>query len=149
FKTDSDPYFSPINTGTHSYDLGRPNNRWNGTYLRSNPDVSSDRKLKTDIKVIDLDFAKAFLNVDAKRYKKKLTNADLTEGVRGSNPYEFGFIAQEVEQIFTGKDRRVESLVATATDGYKSMHYGQIPAIHHVLIQDLYKRVEELENAAG
>src|SRR5699024_6045161 len=41
FKTDSDPYFSPINTGTHSYDLGRPNNRWNGTYLRSNPDVSS------------------------------------------------------------------------------------------------------------
>src|SRR5699024_327513 len=51
FKTDSDPYFMPMNTGLHSYDLGRPNARWNGTYLRSNPDVASDRKLTTDIKV--------------------------------------------------------------------------------------------------
>src|SRR5699024_6275738 len=28
-SADVDAYFSPINTGTHNYHLGRPNNRWN------------------------------------------------------------------------------------------------------------------------
>src|SRR5699024_187681 len=79
FKTDSDSYFSPINTGLHDYDLGRSNNRWENTYLKNNPNVSSDKKLKTDIKDIDLDFAKMFLSVNAKRYKKKLTNANLND----------------------------------------------------------------------
>ena len=149
FKTDSDPYFAPMNTGSHSYDLGRPNNRWSGTYLRSNPDVSSDRKLKTDIHPIDLEFAEAFLMIEAKRYRKKLTNADLNEGIKGMNPYEFGFIAQDVEKIFEGKDMRFESLVSTDGGGSKSMQYGQVSAIHHFLIQKLYSRMERLENAAG
>lgn len=32
FKTDDDAYFSPINTGSFDYDLGRPNNRWTNIY---------------------------------------------------------------------------------------------------------------------
>jgi len=32
FKTDSDAYFSPINTGSYDYDLGRSNNRWKNIY---------------------------------------------------------------------------------------------------------------------
>src|SRR5699024_11686961 len=93
FRTDADAYFSPMNTGLHEYDLGRNNNRWQTVYLYNNPNVSSDKKLKTDINDIDLEFAKKFLGISAKRYKKKLTNANLNTKIRGSNPYEFGFIA--------------------------------------------------------
>src|SRR5699024_7762086 len=32
FKTDDEPYFSPMNTGEHSYDLGRHNNNWSKIY---------------------------------------------------------------------------------------------------------------------
>lgn len=32
FKTNRDAYFSPMNTGTYDYDLGRPNNRWTNIY---------------------------------------------------------------------------------------------------------------------
>src|SRR5699024_3855728 len=117
-------------------------------YLYKNPNVSSDKKLKTDISEIDIEFAKSFLEIDGVRYKKKLTNANLNEGVRGSNPYEFAFIAQEIESLLDGKDMRFESLVTTGIDGSKSMQYGQIHAIHHVLIQDINNRLEAIENAA-
>ena len=149
FSTTSDAYLTPMNTGSHDYDLGRSINRWQTVYLYNNPNVSSDKRSKTDINDIDLEFAKKFLGISAKRYKKKLTNANLNTKIRGSNPYEFGFIAQEVESIFDGNDMRFESLVSTANDGSKSMQYGQIPAIHHVLIQDIYNRLELLENATG
>src|SRR5699024_9443843 len=32
FKTDNDAYFSPMNTGSYDYDLGRPNNKWKNIY---------------------------------------------------------------------------------------------------------------------
>src|SRR5699024_12197190 len=51
------PYLAPENTGSYDYALGVPINRWNGLYLSNQPNVSSDRKLKTDIESIDLDFA--------------------------------------------------------------------------------------------
>src|SRR5699024_8733504 len=140
-----------INAGSYNYQIGsdRVPSRILNIYLKNNPDVSSDERLKTDINDIDLDFAKSFLKINAKRYKKKLTNADLNSGVKGSNPYEFGFVAQEVKGFLKNKDMKFESLVRSGGDGYLSIQYGQIPAIHHVLIQDIYNRLELLENAAG
>src|SRR5690625_1018344 len=144
FKTDTDAYFSPMNTGSHDYDLGRPNNRFNNAYLKSNPDVSSDRRIKKDISDISLNFAKKFLEVNSKRYRKKLTNANMNTKVRGINPFEFGFIAQDVESLFD--ETKFESLVSTDKDGNKSMQYGQVSAIHHVLLQDIYKRLDVIES---
>src|SRR5699024_5138878 len=89
-----------------NYQIGgsSTSDRIRNIYLKNAPDVLSDERLKTDISDIDLPFALDFLSVKPRRYKKKLTNADLKSGVKGSNPYEFGFIAQEVESILGGYD---------------------------------------------
>src|SRR5699024_2844987 len=139
-------------TNGYNYQCGSKSstsNRIQNIYLKNAPNVLSDERLKTDIKIVDLEFAKKFLELNPKRYKKKLTNADLLSGIKGSNPYEFGFIAQEVEGVFDGKDLRFESLVSTGEDGYKSMIYENIHALHHRLLQDINKRLERLENAAA
>ena len=135
----------------YNYQIGESttSNRIRNIYLRNAPIVSSDERLKTDIEIVDLEFAKKFLELNPKRYKKKLTNADLLSGIKGGNPYEFGFIAQEVEGLFDNYDLRFESLVTTGDDGYKSMSYENIHALHHRLLQDFNKRLELLENEAG
>src|SRR5699024_2995376 len=75
-----------LNTGSHNYQIGsdRISSRILNIYLRHNPDVSSDERLKTSFENVDIDFAKRFLEVSPKRYKYKLTNADLSGGIKGA-----------------------------------------------------------------
>src|SRR5699024_3974454 len=52
-SADVDAYFSPINTGTYDYHLGRPSNRWNQLYLQNEPNIFSDERYKTGMTAID------------------------------------------------------------------------------------------------
>lgn len=45
-----------------SYSIGSADNRYYSTYLRANPNVSSDKRLKRDIAVLDAEALAAFVN---------------------------------------------------------------------------------------
>src|SRR5699024_3364459 len=75
-SADVDAYFSPINTGTHNYHLGRPNNRWNQLYLQNEPNIFSDERYKTGFKPIDK-ASEIIERLEARQFRFKLTNNDL------------------------------------------------------------------------
>src|SRR5699024_3243487 len=77
-----DAYFSPINTGTHNYHLGRSNNRWNQLYLQNEPNIFSDERYKTGFKPIDK-ASEIIERLEASQFRFKLTNKDLIKKNKG------------------------------------------------------------------
>src|SRR5690606_37988565 len=86
-----------INAGTYNYVLGKSDNRLQAIFLRTNPDVSSDQRLKEDIQDLDLglDFIK---RLEVKQFRQKLTTADINQGIT-QNPIQYGVIAQQVKSV--------------------------------------------------
>ena len=67
--------------------------------------------------------------------------SDEKERERTGNVHDFGFVAQEVEQV-------IPELVRERSDGMKTVNYGGVVPLLLDVIQDLTKRIELLESKA-
>src|SRR5699024_4547982 len=123
----------------YNYQIGSSssNNRIRNIYLRNNPDVSSDARLKTDITTLELGLE--FINkIEAKQFRLKLTQADLNQG-KTYNPIQYGIIAQQVNNVLADFGVSDNSLVTQADDGYYGAQYEQF-------IPTLIKSTQELDD---
>lgn len=150
-SADVDAYFSPINTGSHNYHLGRPNNRWNQLYLQNEPNVFSDERYKTGMTAIDK-ASEIIEHLKPIEYRMKLTNNDLIKRnqnirERGPNKTQFGFSAQQIKETMDllGIDR--QTVVEIDDEGRYGVKTGQIIPLLVAHVQSLSKRIEVLENA--
>ena len=150
-SADVDAYFSPINTGTYDYHLGRPNNRWNQLYLQNEPNIFSDERYKTGMSAIDK-ASEIIEHLKPIEYRMKLTNNDLIKRnqnirARGPNQTQFGFSAQQVKETMDilGIDR--QTVVEIDDEGRYGVKTGQIIPLLVAHVQSLSKRIEVLENA--
>ena len=107
--------------------------------------VSSDKRLKRDIKPIPLDEAKKLLNVDAVSYRwKKDKFDDFVPSI--------GLIAQDV--IDNGLDKLVSYCPNDDKEnfplGYNyGIEYSRVPIYLLELVKDLYKQLDELKRNAS
>lgn len=125
----------PRNSST--YTLGNSNRRWKGIYSSAAVNVSSDKRLKRDITVMDeealVDFVKN-LHVVSYNYKDDPENVDPR----------IGLIAQDVQKA----DPEVAKFfVAEDENGYLGLKSADLVFPLIVAVQKLSARVAELEAA--
>lgn len=90
--------------------LGGSNNRWKNIYLSSSPNVSSDIRLKEDIKPIDESLETAFMELEPVTYSfrnDEKTNHDRTH---------MGFKAQQVNEVLTKHGYNINSFALVGSD---------------------------------
>ena len=86
------PTYDSEDSTTSSYtNLGSGNYRWRNVYLINNPDVSSDRRYKTNIQNIDARYLTLFDKLQPVSYKRIDDDSDEKKTY-------LGFIAQDIEQ---------------------------------------------------
>lgn len=124
--------------------IGAVNARWNMIFLKQQPNVSSDTRIKKNILPIDKDFIKIFGdNVEPRTYIQ-------------NDKVHFGYVAQDIERalfkyatsrkdiksIQEAKEYVKEFAVLNKSESYQSLLYGEI-----AVITDAYNRMknEELE----
>lgn len=119
---------------------GLPSGTGSNINLQSNGylvKVTSARKYKKDIKIADklIDKAEAILNINPVSW------IDKREALEFDNPKrQHGFIADEFHEAGLS-----EVVIYDDKDEIESLMYERIPIYHHVLIQKLWKKVQELE----
>lgn len=118
-----------------SYSIGASDNRYYSTYLRVNPNVSSDRRCKRDIETMDIDALAAFVaKLSVVNYNYNDDAADEAKRI--------GLIAQDVvaadPTIATGCIEQDEK-------GFYSLRAADLVFPLIAAVQALTKRVEELE----
>ena len=123
----------PMDAG--SYSIGASDNRYYSTYLRVNPNVSSDRRCKRDIETMDIDALAAFVN------KLSVVNYNYNDDA-ADEAKRIGLIAQDVvaadPTIATGCIEQDEK-------GFYSLRAADLVFPLIAAVQALTKRVEELE----
>src|SRR5699024_8354973 len=131
-----------VNTSSWNYNLGSTTYRINGIYLSNSPNVSSDKRLKEDIKSSDLGLD--FINgIEIKSFRKIAKEADINEG-RLKNHLEFGLIAQQLRDNLISHNVDVEdvAMLSIDDDGYYGVQHEQLIAPTIKAVQDLDIKVE-------
>lgn len=127
---------APNRYNNGNYNLGTSGNRFNMTYLKSQPNVSSDARLKENIQEIPNDLIDLFMKLEPKMY--------MQEG-----KLHFGYIAQDVSNILEKWKLRnplmAEINFALFDDegDFLSLIYGELAVLKN---KELSKRLELLEN---
>ena len=120
--------------GGGSFQIGNSSYRFSGIYLTSNPNVSSDERLKEDIKAVDIlemaDFIE-HINIVNFRYKD---DADKTERL--------GVVAQ---QLISAQPEIAQYIVEEDEKGYFGVKTSDLVFPLICAVQELSKRVKELE----
>src|SRR5699024_4474691 len=113
--------------------------RWSNIYLKSEPNVSSDSRLKEDIRdnELGLDFI------------KKLRTATFRMKDEEDNRIQYGVIAQQLLDALRSSKVDVNdiNMVTASEDGMFAVRKGQLITPVIKAIQELLERVEALENA--
>ena len=118
-----------IPASNSQYDLGSDAKRWSTIYLDNNPDVASDRRLKTDI------------NYDLKDYEGFLDKLKpCSYRFKNEGRTHLGFIAQDVAEA-----NKKNTIVYENEDGMYSMSYAELHAIEVKEIQELRRTIQELK----
>src|SRR5699024_9505766 len=129
------------NSNNWTYNLGRNSSerRWTNIFLKNSPDVSSDERLKEDVtdNVLGYDFVK-----DIKTKSFRMTNLE-------DSSIQFGVTAQQVKETLINHGINVDdtNILTLGEDGMYGVRYTQLIAPLIKSIQDLGKRLEELEHA--
>lgn len=152
---DAGPYFAP--TTTDIIRLGHGNAKWSAVYAASSEIVTSDRNLKDDINSLTEVYEQLFADLEPSTFKFK--NGD-------SNRTHAGFIAQDVEKAleknglsaldFAGFCKDQKTKIITDENGEEkevpvegeyiySLRYEEFIALNTHMIQQLYHKVESLE----
>lgn len=123
----------PMDAG--SYSIGSSDNRFYSTYLRVNPNVSSDRRFKRDIETIGIDELAAFIGkLGVVSYNYKDDAAD--EGKR------IGLIAQDVLAADEDLGRR---FVEEDEKGFYSLRPADLVFPLIAAVQKLQKELDDLK----
>lgn len=122
-----------IPRSTNTYYCGNANYRWKGIYSAAAVNVSSDERLKENIKPINEDEAVKLINdIDVKSFN-----------YIGNDEKQIGVIAQDILKI---SPELAEALVTKGEDGYYGVKTSDLVFPLLVAVQKLTKRIEELEN---
>ncbi len=137
-------HFYPSTNGLHN--LGTTSNRWLNAYFGNQPNVSSDRNLKTDIHYDLQKYLGMFDRLRPAVYKMKNT-----EAFDRHDRLHIGFIAQDVEQAMedaglTAADfgGLCKDMDEHGSDVY-SLRYGEFIALNTLGIQAALHKIEALE----
>ena len=82
--------------GNNIINLGSTNDRWKNTYLASNPNVSSDERLKTSISLVPDAVLDAWGEVSWQQFQMRDAVAEKGESARLHN----GLVAQRIDAVF-------------------------------------------------
>ena len=118
-----------------SYAIGSSSNRYYSTYLRVNPNVSSDRRCKRDIEVMDIDALAAFVN------KLSVVNYNYNDDA-ADEAKRIGLIAQDV---VAADPTIANGCVEMDENGFYGLRAADLVFPLIAAVQALTKRVEELE----
>ena len=134
---------NPFNSSTGSYTLGKFYARWDRLYASNSTDVSSDKRLKAQIK--DLDYG---LEHVMKLYPKSY-NKFFDFSKTGDFIHEIGFIAQEVLEVLP----EVVSVPENENGVYGLSYERLIPVLtqaikeQQAVIEDLQNEVQESKSS--
>ena len=118
-----------------SYSIGASDNRYYSTYLRVNPNVSSDRRCKRDIEAMDINALAAFVaKLPVVSYNYNDDAADEAKRI--------GLIAQDV---VAADPAIAQGCIEQDEKGYYSLRAADLVFPLIAAVQALTKRVEELE----
>lgn len=118
-----------------SYSIGSSSNRYYSTYLRVNPNVSSDRRCKRDIETMDINALAAFVNkLSVVNYNYNDDDADEAKRI--------GLIAQDV---VAADPTIAQGCIEQDEKGFYSLRAADLVFPLIAAVQALTKRVEELE----
>lgn len=118
-----------------SYSIGSADNRFYSTYLRVNPNVSSDRRCKRDIEAMDIDALAAFVGkLPVVSYNYNDDAADEAKRI--------GLIAQDV---VAADPEIAKGCIEQDEKGFYSLRAADLVFPLIAAVQALTKRVEELE----
>lgn len=118
-----------------SYSIGTADNRFYSTYLRTNPNVSSDRRLKRDIATIGADELAAFVGKLAV-VSYNYNDDAVTEGKR------IGLIAQDV---MAADAELAKYFVEQSEKGFYSLRPADFVFPLIAAVQNLQKQIDELK----
>lgn len=119
-----------------SYSIGASDNRYYSTYLRVNPNVSSDRRCKRDIAPMDINELAAF--VDKLAVVSYNYNNDASDEAK-----RIGLIAQDV---VAADPTIAKGCIEQDKKGFYSLRAADLVFPLIAAVQALTKRVEELES---
>ena len=131
-----------VNTATEQFMIGSANRPIDSTRINGSASTqctittgtgiacTSDEQLKTNITDLDTDTLDNLLNVRTVTYNW-LANPD--------SPQQIGFLAQDLEQYFP-------QLVATDSDGYKSVYYAQMTPILVEAIREMNLKITSIND---
>lgn len=135
YQGESQMAFFGLNAHNKYYNLGKSNRRFSYVYLRYQPNVSSDARLKHDIK--DNTLGLAFIkDVDTKSF---VLNDDDEYRVQT------GFIAQQLNKALNKHGDNL-SIVTKGTDGYFGVEHSQLIAPAYKGIQELDDKFDDIVN---
>lgn len=118
-----------------SYSIGASDNRYYSTYLRVNPNVSSDLRCKRDIVSMDIDALAAFVG------KLSVVNYNYNDDA-ADEPKRIGLIAQNV---VAADPTIAQGCIEQDEKGFYSLRAADLVFPLIAAVQALTKRVEELE----
>lgn len=118
-----------------SYSIGASDNRYYSTYLRVNPNVSSDRRCKRDIAPMDINALATFVN------KLSVVNYNYNDDV-ADEAKRIGLIAQDV---VAADPTIAQGCIEQDEKGFYSLRAADLVFPLIAAVQALTKRVEELE----
>ena len=123
----------PMDAG--SYSIGSADNRYYSTYLRVNPNVSSDRRCKRDIAPMDINALAAFVD------KLSVVNYNYNDDA-ADEAKRIGLIAQDV---VAADPTIAQGCIEQDEKGFYSLRAADLVFPLIAAVQALTKRVEELE----
>ena len=124
----------PMDAG--SYSIGSSDNRYYSTYLRVNPNVSSDLRCKRDVETMDINALAAFVNkLSVVNYNYKDDEDDEAKRI--------GLIAQDV---VAADPTIAKGCIEQDEKGFYSLRAADLVFPLIAAVQALSKRVEELES---
>ena len=118
-----------------SYSIGTADNRYYSTYLKVNPNVSSDRRCKRDIEAMDIDALAAFVG------KLSVVNYNYNDDA-ADEAKRIGLIAQDV---VAADPTIAQGCIEQDEKGFYSLRAADLVFPLIAAVQALTKRVEELE----
>lgn len=122
------PNIYPRNTGT--FYLGAQSNRWSGIYSKVAVNVSSDERLKENIKDVDTNACAEFVNaIDVKNFN-----------FIGSEEEQIGIIAQ---QLVSANPDFAKYFVEVGDDGYYGVKTSDLVFPLIAAVQELYKLIRK------
>lgn len=118
-----------------SYSIGNSDKRYYSTYLKVNPNVSSDRRCKRDIAILDVEALAAFVGkLPVVSYNYNDDAADEEKRI--------GLIAQD---LVAADEELAKSFVEVDSKGFYSLRPADLVFPLIAAVQALTQRVEELE----